>query len=112
MVTSLVQLVTQVPTLLVLIGGIIVFLVMMRRSIAACALSAGSFALILVVRITRVFVTNVIFLKQRQMGWPVTTLAQFMSVASLAFALLEAAAFGMLIGAVLAGRIKKDSPAS
>jgi hypothetical protein len=111
-ITSLFQLFTQVPTLLVLIAGIVIFLVMARRSATACALSAGSFALLLAGRIAHVFVTNALMMKQRQMDWAVATLAQFLSASGFAFGLLEAAAFGMLIGAVLVGRTGKDSPAS
>jgi hypothetical protein len=111
-ITSLFQLLTQIPTLLVLIAGIVVFLLMLRRSPTACALSAGSFALLLAGRIARPFVTNALMMKQRQMGWAVATLAQFLNAWGLAFGLLEAAAFGMLIGAVLVGRTGKDAPAS
>jgi hypothetical protein len=111
-ITSLFQLLTQVPTLLVLIAGIVIFLVMVRRSATACALSAGSFALLLVGRIARVFVTNALMMKQRQMGWAVVTLAQFLSASGFAFGLLEAAAFGMLVGAVLVGRAGKGARAS
>ncbi len=110
-ITSLFQLLSQVPTFLVLIGGIVVFLVMMRHSVVACALAAGSFGLIAIDRVARTFVANALIMKQQQLGWPVTKLSQFLSTSAVGFGLLEAAAFGMLIGAVLVGRTRQEPPA-
>ncbi len=110
-ITSLFQLLSQVPTFLVLIGGIVVFLVMVRHSVAACALAASSFGLIAIDRVARTFVTNALIMKQQQSGWPVTRLSQFLSMSAVGFGLLEAAAFGMLIGAVLVGRTRQEPPA-
>ena len=94
-----------------LIGGIVVFLVMVRHSVVACALSASSFAVILIDRVARTFVANALIMKQQQSGWPVTRVSEFLSISAVAFGLLEAAAFGMLIGAVLVGRARKEPPA-
>ncbi len=104
LMTSLLQLLSQAPVLLALAAGVVVFLAVIRISAAVRALSAISFALLLAGRVAQVFVTNALVMQRAQAGWTVAEMARYLGVASIAFSLLEAAALGLLIGAVLIGR--------
>ncbi|HVO39326.1 MAG TPA: hypothetical protein VMV03_09915 [Spirochaetia bacterium] len=104
---SLAQLVAQLPTLLTLLAGIVVFLVMMRRSPLAFILAAVSFGALLVASVGQVFATNLLIGKRTEAGWSVSSLATMLSVAAVLFAIFRAGAFGMLIAAVLVGRKEK-----
>lgn len=104
---SLAQLLAQVPALLTLIAGIVVFLVLLQRSPLACTLAAISFGILLVVSVGQVFTTNLLIGKRSEAGWSVTSLATVLSITAVLFALLRAGAFGMLIAAVLVGRKEK-----
>jgi len=109
---SFFQVLGQGPTLLVLVAGIVLFLVMVRRSLVACLLSAGAFALLLAIRIVHPFVTNALLLQRAQMGWTTEKLAQLLGISSFVFGIVEAAAFGMLIAAVLTGTAGARSESS
>jgi hypothetical protein len=108
--SSLMQLLSQLPTLLALLAGIVIFLVMMRRSVRACVLSAVSFALFLLGRIAHVFLANAILVGRVEKGWTTASMAGMLAVSSILLGLLEAAAFGMLIAAVLLAGRGKHSP--
>ena len=83
---------------------------MKGRSAVACILSAVSFALLLLGRIAHVFLTNALIVERAEKGWTIDYMAKLMGVTSFLFGLLEAAAFGVLIAAVLLGTSEKGVP--